>query len=306
MKKAREKWLMKGRRENEEQEYHHKRKEAHKIIRKKKKLYIKNVIESVEEDQEYNNTRKMYQTINQFKKGYQHKFNMIGNRKGGLAMNTKERAEIRKVYFDKLLNTEEPKELIKKGNREINEVEVEGLTVEDVKKAMRNLKNNKAIGTNGIDPELIKYGRNKLLLRIYELVRLIWEEERIHEEWKETIIVPIYKKGDRDKCENYRGITFGNAAYKILVNIILEKIKPYIETITGDYQNAFRYGRSVIDNIFILKIINKEIWECNQGVQYLFIDFQKAYDYVRRDMLWKWMEEVKIPKKLINICKTCV
>ena len=38
MKKAREKWLIKGRRENEEQEYHHKRKEAHKIIRNKKKL----------------------------------------------------------------------------------------------------------------------------------------------------------------------------------------------------------------------------------------------------------------------------
>ena len=70
MKKAREKWLIKGRRENEEQEYHHKRKEAHKIIRNKKKLYIKNVIESIGEDKKYNSTRKMYQTINQFKKGY--------------------------------------------------------------------------------------------------------------------------------------------------------------------------------------------------------------------------------------------
>jgi len=48
MKKAREKWLIKGRRENEEQEYHHKRKEAHKIIRNKKKLYIKNVTKSIE------------------------------------------------------------------------------------------------------------------------------------------------------------------------------------------------------------------------------------------------------------------
>jgi len=42
----------------------------------------------------------MYQIINQFKKGYQHKFNMIGNKKGELAMNTKERAEIWKEYFD--------------------------------------------------------------------------------------------------------------------------------------------------------------------------------------------------------------
>ena len=54
-----------------------------------------------------------------------------------------------------------------------------------------------------------------------ELVRQIWEEERIPEEWKEIIIVPIHQRVDRDSCKNYRGITLGNAAYKILTNIIL-------------------------------------------------------------------------------------
>ena len=90
---------MKGRRENEEQEYHHNRKEAHKIIRNRKKLYIKNVKGSIEEDHKYN-TRKMYQTINEFKKGYQHKFNMSRNKDRELAMNTKDRAEIWKEYFE--------------------------------------------------------------------------------------------------------------------------------------------------------------------------------------------------------------
>ena len=47
----------------------------------------------------------------------------------------------------------------------------------------------------------------------------------------------------------------------------------------GDCQNGFRDGRSVIDNIFTLRIINEKLWECNQSVQYLFIDFQKSYDY---------------------------
>jgi len=99
MKKAREKWLIIGRREKEEQEYHHKRKESHKIIRNKKKTYVENVIESIEEDQKHNNTRKMYQTVNQLKKGYQHKFSTIRNKKGVLAMNTKEKAEIWKEYY---------------------------------------------------------------------------------------------------------------------------------------------------------------------------------------------------------------
>jgi hypothetical protein len=109
MQKARDKWLVKGRREKEEQAYHHKRKAAHKIIMKKKKTYIKNVIEPIK-DQKHNNTRKMYQTVNQFKKGYQHKFSIIRNKKGELKMNTKEKAEIWKEYFDKLLNTQEPRE----------------------------------------------------------------------------------------------------------------------------------------------------------------------------------------------------
>ena len=98
----------------------------------------------------------------------------------------------------------------------------------------------------------------------------------------------------------------GNAAYKILANIILEKIKPHVGNIISDYQNGFRDGRSVIDKIFALKIINEKTWEYNHSVHYLFIDFQKAYDSVRRDTLWKCMEEFKIPKELINMCRTCV
>ena len=111
MKKAREKWFIKGRMEKKEQEQHHKRKQAHKIIRNKEKTYTKNVSESIAEDQKHNNTGKMYQRVNQFKKGYQHTFSIIRNKKGELAMNTREKTEIWKEYFDKFLNTEEPREL---------------------------------------------------------------------------------------------------------------------------------------------------------------------------------------------------
>jgi len=120
---------------------------------------------------------------------------------------------------------------------------------------------------------------------VYEPVRHILEEEKIPEEWNEAIIFPINKRGERDSCENYRGIALGNAAYKILSNIILGKIKPYIENILGDYQNGFRDGRSVIDNIFALRIINKKLWEYNQRVEYLFIDFQTACESIHTDAL---------------------
>jgi len=53
-----------------------------------------------------------------------------------------------------------------------------------------------------------------------------------------------------------QGIALRNAAYKILVNIILKKMKPDIQIITQDNENGFRDGRYVIDNIYVLKIIN--------------------------------------------------
>ena len=65
-----------------------------------------------------------------------------------------------------------------------------------------------------------------------ELVRQIWEEKRIPEEWKETI-VPVHKRGDRDRCKNYRGIALGNAAYKILSNIILGKVNHILKILWG-------------------------------------------------------------------------
>jgi hypothetical protein len=105
------------------------------------------------------------------------------------------------------------------------------------------------------------------------------------------------KKGDRDSSENYRGIALENAAYKILSITTLGKIKPYIEKIMRYYQNGFRDGRSVIDNILVLKIINKKNWEYNQSVKYLFINLKKKYDSINRDTLWICMEEFKIRTK---------
>ena len=131
MKRARENWFIKGRMKKEEQEYHHKRKKHHKIIWNKKKTHMKNVTESIDEYQKCNNTGKMYQRVNQFKKVYKHIFRIIRNKKGKLAMNTREKTYIWREYFHKFLNTEEPRKLIKKGNKEISEAEVQKLTIED-------------------------------------------------------------------------------------------------------------------------------------------------------------------------------
>ena len=97
----------------------------------------------------------------------------------------------------------------------------------------------------------------------------------------------------RHRCENYRGIALGNSAYKILSNIILGKITPYIEKVMGDYQNGFRDGRSVIDNIFALKIINEKLWGIIRVYNIYFLTFKRhmtLYIEIPYGNVWKNLE----------------
>jgi len=55
------------------------------------------------------------------------------------------------------------------------------------------------------------------------------------EEWREAIIVLIYKKGDKTDCSNYRDISLLPSTYKILSNILPSRLTPYAEEIIGDH-----------------------------------------------------------------------
>jgi len=73
---------------------------------------------------------------------------------------------------------------------------------------------------------LIKAGWRTVRSDIHNLIISIWNKE-LPEEWKESIIVPIFKKGDKTDCSNYRGMSLMPTTYKILSNILLSKLTPY-------------------------------------------------------------------------------
>jgi len=73
--------------------------------------------------------------------------------------------------------------------------------------AVGKLKNRKSPGIDQIPAELIKAGSRTICYAIHKLIISIWNKEELPEEWKESIIVPIYKKGDKTDCNNYRGIS---------------------------------------------------------------------------------------------------
>ena len=100
------------------------------------------------------------------------------------------------------------------------------------------------------------------------------------EGWKESITVPIYKKGDKTHCSNYRGISLLPTIYKILSSILLSRITPYTEEIIGDHQCEFQRNRLTTDHIFCIR----QILVYNEAVHQLFVDFKKAYDSVRREV----------------------
>jgi hypothetical protein len=59
------------------------------------------------------------------------------------------------------------------------------------------------------------------------------------DQWKESIIVPVHKKGDKTDCNNYRGISLLSTSYKIFSDILLSRLGPYIDEIIGDHQCRF-------------------------------------------------------------------
>jgi hypothetical protein len=63
---------------------------------------------------------------------------------------------------------------------------------------------------------------------IHKLIISIWNKEELPDQWKESLIVPVHKMGDKTDCNNYCGISLLSTSYKILSNILLSWFSPYI------------------------------------------------------------------------------
>jgi hypothetical protein len=96
-----------------------------------------------------------------------------------------------------------------------------------------------------------------------------------------------------------------STTYKILYNILLTRLTPYAEEIIGEHQCEFRRKRSTTDHLFCIRQVLEKKWEYNEAVHQLFIDFKKAYDLVRREVLLNILIEFGIPMKLVRLVK-CV
>jgi hypothetical protein len=123
----------------------------------------------------------------------------------------------------------------------------------EVETATGNLKRyNKSPGTDQILAKLIKAGGETLCPEIHKIIHSIWKKEELPQQWKESIIVPIHKKGDKTDCNNYRGISLFINCLQNFIQHSSGKVNPIVNEIIGDHQCIFHHNRSITDQIFYI------------------------------------------------------
>jgi hypothetical protein len=180
----------------------------------------------------------------------------------------------------------------------------------DVETAIENLKWYKSSCSDQIPAELIQTWEEILRSEIHKLINSMWIEEGLPDQWKQSITVLICKKSNKTDCNNYSGISLLSTSYKILSNILLSKLGPYIrvDEIIMNHECGFRHNTSTMEQIFLDSSNTGAKWEYNETVSHLFIDIKKVYDCdsVGKEVLYNMLIEFGISMKHVRLNKMCL
>lgn len=206
-------------------------------------------------------------------------------------------------YFKNINESNEPTEIFTETVDE-NVILNSKITIEEIKKCIKNLKNGKSPGEDKILNEYIK-STQYIFLPIYEkLFNYVFDSGIIPISWLEGIIRPIYKnKGDPKLVNNYRPITILSCLGKLFTAVLNNRLTMYLdnENILNENQAGFRQGYSTNDNIFVLHSLIEVIKKGRQKLYCAFIDFSQAFDSVWRGGLWRKLNFNTIKGKFFRI-----
>ena len=102
----------------------------------------------------------------------------------------------------------------------------QGVSRNEVKVSISRMKNGKATGMDGIPVEVWKCLGEEGIDMLWDLMKGIYEQEKIPTEWRDSVIIPISKeKGDIQDCGNYRGIKLMSHTTKIWERIIDRRLR---------------------------------------------------------------------------------
>ena len=181
-------------------------------------------------------------------------------------------------------------------------------TEEEIATAMKAMANAKAVGPDGLPAELLKLGLQQdwaILRELHRLTILTWRQGEVPQQWKDSVITVLHKKGDKTESGNYRGISLVSHAGKVLLNLVARRLSAYCEAkgLLPEEQCGFRPDRSTTDMMFVVRRLQEVGRKARVPVHMCFVDLQKAYDTVYRTLLWQLLTRIGVPPQMIAVIR---
>ena len=180
------------------------------------------------------------------------------------------------------------------------------ISIEEVLLALRKLKSKKAAGPDGVIGEMLKNAAEFVAPFCVRFFNVLFDKGIYPVNWTESIILPLYKKGDVNSPGNYRGISLSDVSGKVYGTIINRRLQAWVEenNITDEFQAGFKKGYSCVDHLFTLLACVQKQFNLNRKLYVAFIDFEKCFDTINRNLLWPVLLKNGIKGKLFRCVRS--
>nr|VZI16038.1 unnamed protein product [Spirometra erinaceieuropaei] len=153
-------------------------------------------------------------------------------------------------------------------------------SLQETIRAVQQLSSGKAPGSDAIPAEVYKHGGPQLMDHLTALFQEMWRQDEVPQDFKDATIVHLYKrKGNRQVCDNHRGISLLKIAGKIFARILLNRLNNHLEQgLLPESQCGFRRHRGTTDMIFAARQLQEKCQEMRTHLYSTFVDLTKAFD----------------------------
>ncbi|BHF58466.1 hypothetical protein SprV_0100141800 [Sparganum proliferum] len=178
-------------------------------------------------------------------------------------------------------------------------------SLQETIRAVQQISSRKAPGSDAIPAEVNTHECPQIMDHLTALFQEMWRQGEVPQDFKDATIVHLYKqKGNRQICDNHRGISLLNIAGKIFARILHNRLNNHLEQgLLPESQCGFRRHRGTTDIIFAARQLQEKCQEMRTHLYSTFVDLTKAFDTVNREGLWKIMQKFGCPERFIQMVR---